>query len=45
MGEECRWSNNKSICIYICGAKGSGCPDPFQILSPKDQAEDENVRG
>ena len=18
-----------------CGAKGSGCPDPFQILSPK----------
>ena len=26
-----------------CGAKGSGCPDPFQILSPKAQAEEENV--
>ena len=28
-----------------CGAKGSGCPGPFQILSPKAQAEEENVQG
>ena len=27
------------------GAKGSGCFGPFQILSPKAQAEEENVQG
>ena len=26
------------------GAKGSRCPGPFQILSPKSQAEEENAR-
>ena len=24
-------------CIYICGAKGSGRPGPFQIISPRAQ--------
>ena len=28
-----------------CGAKGSGCPNPFQILNPKAQVKEENVRG
>ena len=27
------------------GAKGFGCPDPSQLLSPKVQVEEENVRG
>ena len=31
--------------IDYCGAKGSGCPGPFQILSLKAQVEEENVRG
>ena len=30
--------NIKNIYIYIyCGAKGSGCPDPFRIISPMAQ--------
>ena len=28
-----------------CGAKGSECFDPSQLLSPKAQVEEENVRG
>ena len=33
-----------TILQYTCGAKGSGRPDPFQILSPKAQAEEENAK-
>ena len=34
--------NIKNIYIYIyiyiyCGAKGSGCPGPFRIISPRAQ--------
>ena len=28
-----------------CGVEGSGCPGPSQLLSPKAQVEEENVRG
>ena len=36
---------NSRILGSYCGVKGSECPSPSQLLSPKAQVEEENVRG